>query len=178
MAKHKRKQSRKRPGPPDRNIKPTDARLAHNDAESAGPAVRMKPTIDTLYRAGKLSVAQLEALRRYADTASDRSEVKSNMDFSVSGNGEGLPHFGVRMNRELDRMNAALGGTRWTAYAICVRGLSLSAWAMERCGSVARQRLTDGGKIVRWFEPRKSVWDAALLELQAAGDRLDRANGG
>ena len=181
MAKRKRKPNKRATSPIERFLRPTEAREAQNDFRSAGPAVRVVPPIETLYEAGKLTAAQFNGLARFADVAhaAERSEVKSNIDFSVYGSGEGLPHFGVRKNIELGELNLAMKqpDIRATAYAICVREISISRWAMERSGSVMREREKSGGKIVRWYEPRKIAARIALLELQTAGDRLAKAIG-
>lgn len=170
---------RKAPSMVDRFVRPTEAREAHNDFRSAGPAVRAIPPIETLYEAGKLSAKQFEALARYSDIAhaANRSEVKSNIDFSIYGSGEGLPHFGVRMNLELATLDKALehDNLRQTARAICVREISLSRWAMERSGSVMRERRAKGQKIIRWYEPKRIALMIAKVELEAAADKLAKA---
>ena len=85
MAKRKRKPNKRGSSPIERFLRPTEAREAQNDFRSAGPAVRVIPPIETLYEAGKLTAAQFNGLARFADVAhaAERSEVKSNIDFSV-----------------------------------------------------------------------------------------------
>lgn len=165
----------------DRFVRPTEAREAHNDFRSAGPAVRVIPPIETLYEDGKLTTAQFNALARYTDVANaaERSLIKSNIDFSVYGSGEGLPHYGVRKNIELGTLNLALERQdfRETAHAICVRQISISRWAMERSGSVMRERVKAGGKIVRWYEPKRIAAMIVLTELQEGANKLARALG-
>lgn len=182
MAKaRKRKASKKTESVVDRFVRPTEAREAHNDFRSAGPAVRVIPPIETLYEDGKLTTAQFNALARYTDVANaaERSEVKSNIDFSVYGSGEGLPHYGVRKNIELGTLLKALEREdyRQTAHAICVRQISISRWAMERSGSVMREREKAGGKIVRWYEPKRIAAMIALEELRNGANNLARALG-
>lgn len=178
-ASRKRKQAKRTESVVDRFVRPTEAREAHNDFRSMGPAVRAIPPIETLYEDGKLSAKQFEALGRYSDIAhaAERSEVKSNIDFTIYGSGEGMPHFGVRKNLELAALNKALehDNLRQTVKAICVREISLSRWAMERSGSVMRERLSKGEKIVRWYEPKRIALMIARAELQAGADKLVRA---
>jgi hypothetical protein len=162
-------------------LKATIERETFNDFRSAGPAVKVIPPIETLYSTGKINERQFQGLARYADiaNAAERSEIKSNIDFSVYGTGEGLPHFGVRMRIELGLLMKALEhqNLKDIAHAICVREISVSQWAMERSGSVMRERLAQGGKIVRWYEPRKMAHRIALYELQEAADRLAKEIG-
>ena len=173
MGKPRRKQQ-KRKSITERFLRPTEAREAHNDFRSAGAAVRVIPPIETLYDQGKLTAAQFNALARYADVAhaAERSEVKSNIDFSVYGSGEGLPHYGVRKNIELGVMDRCLGPFRDTVRAVCVREISLSRLAMERNGSVMRERQARGDKIVRWYEPKRIALRIAQYELEAGADKL------
>lgn len=163
----------------DRFLRPTEARKAHNDFRSVGPAVRSIPPIETLYEDGKLTAKQFEALARYADVAhaANRSEVKSNIDFTIYGSGEGLPHFGVRVNLELSQLDQALqhDNLRQTVKAICLREISLSRWAMERSGSVMRERQAKNEKIIRWYEPKRIALMIARAELEAGADKLAKA---
>lgn len=163
----------------ERFVRPTPQREAHNDFRSEFGAVRAVPTIDTLYGAKKLTERQFNGLARYADVANaaERSEIKSNIDFTIYGSGEGLPHFGVRINLERDRLNKALGALADIAYAVCVRNLSISQWAMDRSGSVMRERLAEGGKVIRWYEPPRMAHRIAMIEIAEAGDRLAKAIG-
>ncbi len=147
--------------------------LATSATERAGLAYRRVPVIKTLLATGKLSQRQYDGLHRYADIANlaDRSELRSCIDFSIKGNGDGLPHFGVRMNIELGRLERALGALQPLAHAVAVRELSLSQWAIQRAGSVMRSRDL-GRKTVTWFEPPRKALDAAMLDIRMAGERL------
>lgn len=160
-------------------MRPTEYREAQNDFQSALAAVKVIPPIDTLYRAKKLTERQYKGLARYADVAnaSERSEIRSNIDFSVRGDGEGLPHFGVRMTLELDRMDRALKHLREIAHAVCVKEQSVSQYAMDKGGSVMRERQTTGRKFVRWYEPKRMQLMIAMIEIQSAGDVLAKELG-
>lgn len=162
-------------------VRPTEQREAHNDFRSAGVAVKVIPPIETLYTTGKLNARQFNALARYADVANaaERSEIKSNIDFSIYGSGEGMPHFGVRMNLELGRYDRELGKYRLQpiVHAVCVREISVSQWAMELEGSVMRERKGREVKpgiwqMIRWFEPKRKAHEIAMLELVYAANVL------
>lgn len=167
MGKRKRRRQTKAEEP--RFVRPTDEQMAHNRFTSAGAAVRRVDPIETLKRAEKITQRQFDALGRYADIANkaERSPVKSGIDFSVSDGGEGLPHFGVRMNRELDWMNAILGALQPIAHAICVKGLTPSGYAMRETRAVERIR---NGVFV--YEPPRRALEDAMRDIAAAGDRL------
>jgi hypothetical protein len=177
MGKAKKKRNNKAQSAIDRVVRPTEQREAANDFRSAGMAVKVIPPIETLYSAGKISERQFKGLARYADVANaaERSHIKSNIDFSVYGSGEGLPHFGVRMNIELGYLNRALGSLQDIAEAVCVREVSVSQWAMERGGSVMRERPGIGRAFIRWFEPKRKHHEIAMLEIRMAGERLAAA---
>lgn len=159
-------------------IEPTPQQQDKGSFHRAGLAWRRIPAIDVLRDQGKLTARQHGGLSRYRDiaTAAERSEVGSSLDFSVRGGGEGLPHFGVRMNIELGRLERELGSLRDIARAVAVRDLSVSQWAMEQTGSVMRHREI-GKKVIRWFEPRRKAHELAMLEIRMAGERLAAAIG-
>lgn len=176
-AGRKRKQGAMGKAVTDYFIRPTEQRLAHNDFQSAGAAMKLISPIDKLYDANVLSERQFNALVRYSDVANaaERSEIKSNIDFSVYETGEGLPHFGVRMNIELGRLERELGSLREIARALCVEEISLSQWAMRKNGSVERKRPGKGGELIVWHEPSKKALGMATLELRVAAERLASA---
>lgn len=180
MAKAKKK-SKKANATVERFIRPTEQREAANDFRSAGAAVKVIPPIETLYASGKISERQFKGLARYADiaNAAERSAIKSNIDFTIYGTGEGLPHFGVRMNIELGRLERELSGHGLLAIAraVCVDERSVSQWAMERGGSVMREKPGVGRRIIRWFEPKRKQLDLAMLEIKYAGNLLAAAIG-
>lgn len=154
------------------SVKPTAERTNHNLFQSAGMANKVVPPIDTLLTKGTINQRQADALRRYGDvaTAAERSEIKCNIDFSVYETGEGLPHFGVRMNIELGYLERELGSLRDIAHAVCVMEKPLTTWAMEQGGSIARDRSG-----VVYFEPTKHAMKIATVDIRTAGDRLASA---
>lgn len=179
-ASRKRGKGKKANAVLERFLRPTPEREAHNDTQSAGAAVKIVAPITTLLKAGKINQRQFDGLERYAAVANaaERSLVKSNIDFSVYGTSEGLPHFGVRMNIELGKLELELHKYRLVPFvrAICVDELSVSQWAMQQGGSVMRCR-EEGRKVVRWYEPRRKFLDAAMLDLKYAGNVLAGAIG-
>ena len=80
MAKRKQKKTKKRNDTVGRFLRPTEAREAHNDFESAGAAVRVVPPINTLLKTGKLTQRQWEALDHYRTQAQ-----KAEDDMAESG---------------------------------------------------------------------------------------------
>ena len=147
--------------------------LATSANERAGLAYRRMPVIKTLLTTGKINQRQFDGLNRYADIAglAERSELRSCIDFSPKGNGDGLPHFGVRMNIELGRLERALGALQPIAHAVAINQLTLAQWAMQQAGSVALNK-SMGAKVITWFVPRRKAADIALVDIRFAGDRL------
>ncbi len=152
---------------------PTSEQLANGDYHRELMTYRRTPVIRTLLATGKISQRQFNGLARYADIANlaDRSELRSCIDFSVRGNGDGFDPFGIRTNIELGRLERVLGALRPIAHAVAVRDVTLAQWAIQRAGSVMRDR-TVGAKIVTWFEPRRSAAKIALVDIRFAGERL------
>lgn len=152
--------------------------LATAANDRGGMAYRRIPVIVTLAETGKLSKRQFDGLSRYRDVAvaADRSELRSCIDFSVRGGGEGLPHFGVRLNIELGRLERDLGALFHIARAVAVDDMTLSQWAIKQAGSIMRSRAL-GAKIVTWFEPRRAAAKIALADIRMAGERLAAAIG-
>lgn len=159
-------------------VAPTPEQQNKGAFHRVGLAYRRVAVIDMMLEKKQLTNRQHGGLARYRDIANEaeRSETSCSLDFSVRGGGEGLPHFGVRMNLELARLQRELGSLRDIAHAICVRDISVSQYAMEQTGSVERQRGM-GEKIIRWFEPRRKAHEVAMLELRMAGERLAAAIG-
>ncbi len=168
MAKAKRKRK-----PVAEYAEPTPEQLARGDFHRELVTYRRTPTIKTLLAEHKLTQRQFNGLARYADIANlaDRSELRSCIDFSPKGNGDGLPHFGVRMNIELGRLERALGALQPIAHAVAVRDVTLAQWAIQRAGSVMRDK-TLGQKIITWFEPRRKAAKIAWMDIRMAGERL------
>lgn len=154
-------------------IEPTPEQLASGAFHRELVTYRRTPVIDTLLAEHKLTRRQYDGLARYRTiaNATDRSELRSCIDFSVSGNGEGLTNFGIRMNIELGRLERALGALQPVAHAIAVRDVSLPQWAIQRAGSVMRDK-TLGQKIITWFEPRREAAKVAWMDIRMAGERL------
>ncbi len=150
---------------------PTPEQLANGDFHRELVTYRRTPVIDTLLAEHKLTQRQYHGLARYRDIANlaDRSELRSCIDFSVRGNGEG---FGlVRTNIELGRLERALGALQPVAHAIAVRDATLAQWAIGRAGSVMRDK-TLGQRIVTWFEPRRQAAKIAWMDIRMAGEKL------
>ncbi len=152
---------------------PTPEQMATGAFHRELVTYRRTPVIKTLHATGKLSARQYAALHRYADIANlaDRSELRSCIDFSVKGNGDGANPFGIRTNIELGRLERALGALQPIAHAVAVRDVTLAQWAMQRAGSVMRDK-TLGERIITWFEPRRKAAKVTLIEIRMAGERL------
>lgn len=152
---------------------PTPEQIAGGDFHRELMVYRRTPVIGTLLATGKISQRQFNGLNRYADIANlaDRSELRSCIDFSVQGNGDGFDPFGVRTNIELGRLERALGALQPIAHAIAVRNTTLAQWAIQRAGSVMRDK-SIGAKIITWFEPRRKAANLALVDIRFAGERL------
>ena len=152
---------------------PTPEQVANGEFHRELVTYRRTPVIRTMLASGKISQRQFNGLSRYADIANlaDRSELRSCIDFSVRGNGDGFDPFGIRTNIELGRLERALGALQPIAHAVAVRDVTLAQWAMHRAGSVMRER-TQGMKVITWFEPRRTAAKIALVDIRFAGDRL------
>ena len=148
--------------------------LATSATERAGLAYRRKPVIDTLRDEHKLTQRQYDGLARYRTIAvdADRSTLRSCIDFSVRSNGEGLAHFGVRMNIELGRLERELGSLASIARAIAVDDETLSSWAVRNSGG----REYDRGGVI-FIEPSASAFKIAWMDIRMAGLRLAAAIG-
>jgi hypothetical protein len=168
MAKQRRKRK-----PVTEYAEPTPEQLASGVFHRELVTYRRTPVIRTLLTSGKLTQRQFDGLNRYADIANlaERSELRSCIDFSIKGNGDGLPHFGVRMNIELGRLERALGALQPIAHAIAVRDVTLAQWAIQQAGSVMRDK-SIGARIITWFEPRRKASKDALVEIRYAGEWL------
>ncbi len=165
----KRTNAKRKPRPD--YAEPTAEQLAKGDFHRELVTYRRTPVIDTLLAEHRLTKRQYHGLARYRDIANlaDRSETRSCIDFSVNGNGDG---FGmVRTNIELGRLERALGALQPIAHAIAVRDATLAHWAIQRSGSVMRDK-TLGQKIITWFEPRRAAAKIAWMDIRMAGERL------
>ena len=149
-------------------------KLATGTNDRAGLAYRRVPVIDTLRAEHKLTQRQYDGLSRYRTVAvdADRSPIPSCIDFSVRGSGEGLPHFGVRINIELGRLEGELHNLVHIARAVAVEDETLSAWAVRHSGGKERLR----GAVVA-IEPSAKAYKRAWMDLRFAGDLLAAAIG-
>jgi hypothetical protein len=162
--------------------KPAAEQMEHGDFERViipmhGIRWRRVPVIVTLADQGKLSERQFTGLARYRDVgiACERSPVRDSCDFSVKGNGEGLPPAALRALTEMGWLERQLGALRTIAYAIAIEDVTLSEWAIRQGGSVMRSRQGPKDKIIRWFEPKRQLHKLALVDIRMAGERLAAA---
>lgn len=157
---------------------PTPEQFAAGTFERAGLKYIRVPVIITLANTGKISQRQFNGLSRYRDVAiaADRSEIRCPMDFSVRGDGGGLPHYGVRMNIELGYLERELGSLADIARAVAVNDMTPSQWAIHKAGSVMRVREV-GRRVLTLFEPRREAYKIALVDIRFAGERLAAAIG-
>ena len=164
MAKRNRKRIK-----PEAYDAPTPEQAAKGPFHRELVTYRRTPVIDTLLAEHKLTQRQYDGLHRYRTVAvnADRSELRSCIDFSVRGNGEGLPHFGVRMNSELGRLERSLGALCDVARAVAVNDETLSRWAVIRAGGKERTRGT-----VTSIEPSAKAFKIAWMDIRMAGERL------
>lgn len=162
----KRKAKRK---PATDYAEPTPEQLATGAFHRELVTYRRTPVIETLFAEHKLTQRQYDGLSRYRTVAvnADRSELRSCIDFSVRGNGEGLPHFGVRMNIELGRLERSLGALLHIARAVAVGDETLSAWAVRQAGGKERER---GGVVS--IEPSAKAFKIAWMDIRMAGEWL------
>lgn len=177
---------------------PTAEQLASGTYHRELVTYRRTPVIDVLFQEHKLTQRQYDGLSRYREVAlkHEKSPIKCNIDFSVPGNGEGLPHFGVRAKFDLERLEARLLGKRKTvtattlvpatkselllgrverelkdlrqiARAVAVEGQTLSEWAVSQSGGTERLR-----GAVTAFEPSAKAYKRAWMDIRMAGEWL------
>lgn len=159
---------------------PTDEQQEHFSYERATLAYRRVPVIVTLASKGTLTQRQFDALSRYRDIGL-KCEQSSIMDscqrlLHIAGGGkDGMSPATLRAYQELGWLEQELGQLVDIARAICIDDVSLSQWAMNKAGSVMREREGVGRKIIRWFEPRAKALKDATMEIRMAGERLAAA---
>lgn len=163
-------------------IGPTDQQHEQYHYERALLAYRRVAVITTLHRGGKLSERQFNALSRYRDIGlkCERSEIMDSCArlLHVAGHDAGgMSPSTLRAMSELGWLERELGSLRPIARAICIDDMTVSEWAMRDGGSVMRERDGRGSSVIRWFEPRRKYLQAAMLEIQMAGERLASAIG-
>ena len=188
MAKNRKKQRKaKAKGNPSVNrfLRPTEAREAHNDFQSAGAAMRVKPVIESLQ--GKLTAEQYDNLAYYRDQAhraEDDMAQGSTLDperimGGVSGGSAGskIPVSVLLATPaicETSRIERDLGQLWEIARAVAVEDMTLSRWCIAQHGG--RERYDGKGKLVAVVPvAEKRVMAEALLELKAAANRITRA---
>ena len=137
-----------------------------------GMHTRRVAVIETLYAEHKLTARQFNGLARYRDVAI--AEEKSPIEDSVGkmlrncvGGGDGQSLASIRTAIELGCLERALGTLRDIARAVAVDDATLSDYAMKRHGSHERIR----GSVIK-FEPSKSAFKEAWMDIRMAGERL------
>lgn len=161
---------------------PTDEQAERYEYERHTLAYRRVAVIDTLRTTGKLTQRQFDGLARYRDIGlkCERSEIMDSCArlLHVAGHDAGgMSPSTMRAMSELGWLERELGSLRPIARAICIDDMTVSEWAMCDGGSVMRERDGRGSSVIRWFEPRRKYLQAAMLEIQMAGERLASAIG-
>lgn len=161
-------------------VRPTPAREAHNDFQSAGPAYRVVPVIDTLLRAGRLSQAEYDALNHYRqqahkaedDCAQTGTIAPERMMGGGGSSGAGKIPVGVLLATpaiiECARLERELGSLLDIARAVAVDDWTLTRWAIEKSGGREQAR---GDRVEIVPRDPKAVGIAAL-ELRFAAGRI------
>ena len=138
MAKAKRRRTKPKPSAAvARFLRPTEAREAHNDFQSAGVAMRVIPPIVLLHRQDALTDEEFTSLSYYRDQASlaDSSPVRSCIDFSPRG-GHG-PGVAIQSAiRETARLERDMGQLASLCRAICVDDTTIERWCQEKYGKI------------------------------------------
>ncbi len=167
---------------PDWFARPTAERIAHNDVEPAGAAVRIVPVIDTMLATNQLTRAEYDKLSYYRQQAH-----KAEDDCAVAGtlapekimggggqrNGSHIPASLICTPAiiETARIERDLGSLLPIARAIAVDDLSLTRWCISQHGG--RERYGPKGKFVAVVPMReKDVVPLARLELRWAAGRI------
>lgn len=181
MGKPKRK--KKPANPVDRFVRPTEAREAHNDFQSAGIAYRVVPVIATMLKSGQITQGQFDALNHYRDQASraedDCAQESTLAPARIMGGGGGsyggkIPSILMATPAiiETARIERDLGSLQPLARAIAVDDWSLSRWCIEQHGG--REKHDAKGVFVAMVPRGKDVVAVALLELKFAAGRIVR----
>ncbi len=167
-----------------RFMRPTDERIAHNDIEHAGAAVRIVPVIDTLLKSGHLTRAQYDALDYYrtqAHRAEDDCARQGTLSPEKIMGGGGSSHGGfipvtllaTPAIIETARIERDLGSLFAIARAVAVDDMSLSRWCIQQHGG--RERYDGKGRFVAMVPRReKDTTKLARFELRAAATRISR----
>lgn len=133
---------------------------------------RRVPSIVQLASQGVLSERQFDGLSRYRSVAiaADKSELRSCLDFSPRGGGEGQAPFGIRMNRELGWLESELRSLLNIARAIAVEDLTLDQYASNRLGTIGLTQAEERNV-------RAGARKIATVEIRMAGEWLAAAIG-
>lgn len=177
----KAKKAKARTGARAKLFRPTGAREAHNDFQSAGAAVRVVPVIDTLLRQGRITQAEYDALNHYrqqAHRAEDDMAQSSVLDPQrMMGGGGGsfgskLP-VGVLLATpaiiECARLERELANLLGIARAVAVEDMTLTRWAIHASGGREQARKCGRVDIVP-ADP--TAVDKARLQLRFAAARI------
>ena len=167
MAKRKQKKAKKRQDSVGRFLRPTEAREAHNDFESAGIAVRAIPPIVAMHRRGILTQEEYDALAYYRDQAllAERSLIRDSCDFTIrggTGNGPGVAILSAQL--ETGRMERDMGALVDLCRAICVDDKTIEQWCVDSYGTAAPDSL----------KPHAHQVGVATLELKYAAGGIVR----
>jgi hypothetical protein len=191
MATKAKKKARKANAVVNQYLRPTEAREAHNDFQSAGMAMRVIPVIESMLLAGKLTRPQFNALDYYRDQAhraEDDCAESSVLDAErIMGGGGGSCGGKIPARLlttpalvETARLERDLGQLRDIARAVAVDDVTLDRWCIEKRGGmeVYRTVTAKDGKPTQEFVgiiPRDpQALAVALLELRYAAGMIAR----
>lgn len=167
----------------ERFIRPTDERVAHNDVESAGAAMRVVPVIDTMLRAGQINQRQYDALAHYRQQAhraeDDCAEASVLAPEKCMGGGHGSTiggHIPARLLWtpaivETGRIERDLGSLLAIARAIAVDDVSLARWCIDKFGGEEAYD-KKSGSVVAIVPKNPLAQEMALLELRWAAGKI------
>ena len=162
-----RKRESRRPPPKPHKVEPTPERAAKGDFISAGMAARSVPVIDTLRDRKQITPDEHEALKNYREKAytAHRSEVKSNLDRTVGGGGDGVNLALTHARLVVRGLDGILGALQPLVFAVTVEDKTLRQWCMDAYGTTE-----SGGKL----RPVREVYHMALSleDLKRAARRL------
>ena len=181
MARGRKASMRKASPEPDWYARPTVERMAHNDIEPAGAAVRIVPVIDTLLATKQLTRAEYDRLayyRQQAHRAEDDCAVAGTLaPEKIMGGGGGQRNSShipaslictpaiietARIERDLNRE-----GFLALVRAVAVHDISLTRWCIQQHGG--RERYGPKGRFVAVVPIReKDVVPIARQQLRYA----------
>lgn len=167
-------------------IDATPERLAKNDhditdalrgspTERMAKARKVKPPIDILRLAGKLTEEHHANLAHYAQQCwtARKSPIKDSLNQERGTGGHGLSAAVVSAMLAEARIDRDLGSLRDIAHAIAVEEVTLHDWCIQQHGG--RERYNSAGKFVCMVpNSEKRVLEYALTELRFAASRIVR----